>query len=232
MILSSLDLTKKLEHKEYEEELKEYQLKLLRLQRKLFEKEIPLILVFEGWDASGKGGAIKRVTESLDPRGFQVHPIAAPSQDELQHHYMWRFWQQFPKKGGIGIFDRSWYGRVLVERVEGFAKPEEWQRAYDEINHTEKMLNDDGAYILKFWLHISAEEQLKRFKERENNPLKKWKITKEDWRNREKREDYEAAVEEMIRKTHSPFAPWHLIEAENKKYARVKVLKTIVHTLE
>ncbi|MGE5703171.1 MAG: polyphosphate kinase 2 family protein, partial [Clostridia bacterium] len=227
MILSSLDLTKKLEHKEYEEELKEYQLKLLRLQRKLFEKEIPLILVFEGWDASGKGGAIKRVTESLDPRGFQVHPIAAPSQDELQHHYMWRFWQQFPKKGGIGIFDRSWYGRVLVERVEGFAKPEEWQRAYDEINHTEKMLNDDGAYILKFWLHISAEEQLKRFKERENNPLKKWKITKEDWRNREKREDYEAAVEEMIRKTHSPFAPWHLIEAENKKYARVKVLKTI-----
>ncbi|RNB85827.1 UDP-galactose-lipid carrier transferase [Brevibacillus fluminis] len=232
MILSSLDLTQKLDTKEYNEQLEEYQLKLLRLQRKLYEKEIPLILVFEGWDASGKGGAIKRVTESLDPRGFQVHPIAAPSEDELKHHYMWRFWTQFPKKGAIGIFDRSWYGRVLVERVEGFANPEEWQRAYDEINHTEKMLNDDGAYILKFWLHISAEEQLKRFKERENNPLKNWKITKEDWRNREKRPEYEEAVEEMIRKTHSPFAPWHLIEAENKKYARIKILKTIVHTLE
>ncbi len=232
MILSTLDLTKRLEQKEYQEQLEEYQLKLLRLQRRLYEEQTPLILVFEGWDAAGKGGAIKRLTETLDPRGFQVHPIAAPTETELKHHYLWRFWQRMPQRGGIAIFDRSWYGRVLVERVEKFAEPDEWKRAYDEINQMEKMLNDDNHYILKFWLHLSADEQLKRFKEREKNPLKNWKITKEDWRNREKREDYEVAVEDMIRKTHTPFAPWHLIEAENKKYARVKILKSIVHTFE
>jgi PPK2 family polyphosphate:nucleotide phosphotransferase len=232
MILSSLDLSKKLSKKDYEEKLKTYQLKLLRLQRKLYEKQVPLILVFEGWDAAGKGGVIKRLTETLDPRGFNVHPIGAPTETEKKHHYLWRFWQRIPQRGAIAVFDRSWYGRVLVERVEKFAEPEEWGRAYEEINQFEKMLVDDGYHILKFWLHISKEEQLKRFKEREQNPLKRWKLTEEDWRNREKWDKYEKAVEEMVQKTSTSHAPWHLIEAENKKYARVKVLKTIVEAFE
>jgi len=232
MSLSTLDLTKKLSLEEYDEKLQKYQLEVLRLQRKLYEKNVPLLLLFEGWDAAGKGGAIKRLTETLDPRGFQVHPFAAPTEIEKNHHYLWRFWQRLPQRGRIGVFDRSWYGRVLVERVEKFASPEECKRAYGEINQMEKMLTDDGYRILKFWLHISPGEQLKRFKEREESPLKKWKITEEDWRNREKWKDYEAAVDEMVEKTGTLFAPWHLIEAENKRYARVKVLKTIVKAFE
>lgn len=232
-MLSSLDLNKKYgDKKEYKRCLEEYQLRLLRLQYLLHEKGIPLILVFEGWDAAGKGGVIKRFTEKLDPRGYQVHSIGAPNEIEKNYHYLWRFWNRLPQKGRIAVFDRSWYGRVLVERVEAFAKPKEWKRAYEEINQFEKALTADGAIILKFWLHISKDEQLKRFKERENNPFKKWKITEEDYRNREKWEDYVPAIEEMIEKTHQDDAPWYIIEAEYKWYARVNVLKSIVEFLE
>lgn len=232
-MLSSLDLNKKYgDKKEYKRCLEEYQLRLLRLQYLLHKKEIPLIFVFEGWDAAGKGGVIKRFTEKLDPRGYQVHSIGAPNEIEKNYHYLWRFWNRLPQKGRIAVFDRSWYGRVLVERVEAFAKPKEWKRAYEEINQFEKALTADGAIILKFWLHISKDEQLKRFKERENNPFKKWKITEEDYRNREKWEDYVPAIEEMIEKTNQDDAPWYVIEAEYKWYARVKVLKSIVEFLE
>lgn len=232
-MLNSLDLSQKYgDKKEYKRYLEIYQLRLLHLQYLLLEKGIPLILVFEGWDAAGKGGVIKRFTEKLDPRGYQVHSIAAPNEIEKNYHYLWRFWNRLPKKGQIAVFDRSWYGRVLVERVEAFAKPKEWKRAYEEINQFEKTLTDDGAIILKFWLHISKDEQLKRFKERENNPFKKWKITEEDWRNREKWEEYVPVIEEMIEKTNQEHAPWYVIEAEYKWHARVKVLKSIVEFLE
>ncbi|ERI10477.1 polyphosphate kinase 2 family protein [Aneurinibacillus aneurinilyticus] len=218
--------------KEYKEELKKYQLELLRLQQQFYQKGIPLILVFEGWDAGGKGGAIRRLTEKIDPRGFQVHAISAPNVIEAKYHYLWRFWNKLPAKGQIGIFDRSWYGRVLVERVEKLATEEEWKRAYREINEFEKVLADDGAVIVKFWLHISKQEQLERFEERKNNPFKNWKLTEEDWRNREKWDDYEQAVDEMLEKTDKPHASWHVIGGNYKWHARVAVLKTIVKTME
>ncbi|MDZ5470478.1 UDP-galactose-lipid carrier transferase [Bacillus sp. 31A1R] len=232
-MLEQVDLDLKMENKkEYKQLLKESQLKLLTLQRTLVDNQIGCIIVTEGWDAAGKGGAIKRMTEKLDPRGLEVHAIAAPTADEKRYPYLHRFWTRIPKYGKIGIFDRSWYGRVLVERVEKFAKEEEWKRAYDEIIHFEKLLNDENYIIIKFWFHISKDEQLERFKEREDNPLKRWKITEEDWRNREKWDDYLVAVEEMLERTNTPYAPWVVVEGEDKKFARLKSIQTLVKQIE
>ncbi|GAE25422.1 UDP-galactose-lipid carrier transferase [Halalkalibacter wakoensis JCM 9140] len=213
--------------KQYKKALKKSQLELLQLQHELYELQLPIILIFEGWDAAGKGGTIKRVTERLDPRGYSVHGISAPDEHELHYHYMRRFWKNLPKKGAMTIFDRSWYGRVLVERVESFATKAEWKRAYEEINHTEKMLADDGHIIMKFWLDISKDEQLSRFQARAEDPFKKWKLTDEDWRNREKWDEYEEAVKEMMEKTNTNHAKWHIINSNDKKSARVTVIETI-----
>jgi polyphosphate kinase 2 (PPK2 family) len=192
----------------------------------------PLVIVFEGWDASGKGGAIKRLVAPLDPRHARVTQFAAPSEDEKRHHFLGRFWPALPGWGGMTVFDRSWYGRVLVERVEGFASEEEWRRAYDEIESFEQSLADEGATIVKFWLHVSADEQLKRFEARKSDPLKAWKLTDEDWRNREKRPQYEAAVEEMLERTDRPHAPWRLVPAESKRFARVEVMRLVNEEIE
>jgi len=216
----------------YKKTLKEKQLQILRLQRELYEQNIPVILIFEGWDAAGKGGTIKRITERLDPRGYSVHGIKAPDEHELHYHYMRRFWKALPKKGHICIFDRSWYGRVLVERVEALATAEEWSRAYDEINHTEKMLVKDGHIIIKFWLDISREEQLFRFKARESDPFKNWKLTNEDWRNREKWDLYEKAIEDVINQTNSAWAKWYFINSNDKRSARIAVLDILIHVFK
>jgi polyphosphate kinase 2 (PPK2 family) len=197
-----------------------------------YEQKRPVVVVFEGWDAGGKGGAIKRLTAKLDPRGYIVWPIAAPQGEDKERHYLYRFWRRLPEKGQIAIFDRSWYGRVLVERVEGFAPESDWRRAYAEINQFERQLADFGTIIFKFWLHTSAAEQLKRFKEREQSGYKSWKLTDEDWRNRAKREDYEVAVEEMLLKTSTNAAPWTIVEANDKYHARIKVLKTVMTKLK
>lgn len=232
-MLEKIDLTKKLKDKdEYEKLLDKYQFRLLQLERRIVDSGTPVLIAFEGWDAAGKGGAIKRLTERLDPRGYRVHPIAAPDPVEKSHHYLHRFYLRLPRRGEIAIFDRTWYGRVMVERVEGFAKKKEWKRAYREINEFERMLVDDGVVILKFWLQISKDEQLRRFRERETNPYKQWKITVEDWRNRKKWNQYEEAVEEMLEKTDTDVAPWHLVPANFKWYARVHVLRATVRTLE
>jgi AMP-polyphosphate phosphotransferase len=231
-MLDSVDLTKQIkDKKEYKKRLKKQQLELLGLQRALLDEKIGCILVFEGWDAAGKGGAIKRTTHNLDPRGFEVHSTSAPTIEQKQYHYLQRFWNRMPKYGKIGIFDRSWYGRVLVERVEGFADHSEWSRAYDEINNFEKLLSDENYIIIKFWFHISKEEQLRRFQDRQNDPMKSWKLTEEDWRNREKWDEYAEAVGDMIDKTSLENAPWHIIEGEDKKYARVKTLDLITQTI-
>jgi polyphosphate kinase 2 (PPK2 family) len=192
----------------------------------------PLCVLFEGWDASGKGGAIKRLVAKLDPRHVRVVQYAAPTPDEKRHHYLLRFGPALPGWGGMAVLDRSWYGRVMVERVEEFATPPEWKRAYGEIANFEHSLTAEGMILLKFFLHISEEEQLRRFKAREKDPLKQWKLTAEDWRNRAKRAQYDAAIQEMVKRTSTPFAPWHLIEAEDKRYARVKVVETVVETVE
>ncbi|HEX5989600.1 MAG TPA: UDP-galactose-lipid carrier transferase [Solirubrobacterales bacterium] len=192
----------------------------------------PLMLVFEGWDASGKGGAIKRLVAPLDPRHVRVAQFAAPSEDERRHHFLGRFWPALPGWGGMSVYDRSWYGRVLVERVEGFATEEEWQRAYGEIEAFERGLAEEGAIVAKFWLHVSSEEQLRRFEARAENPLKAWKLTEEDWRNREKRPQYEEAVEEMLERTDRPHAPWHVVSAESKRFARVEVIRLVNEEIE
>jgi AMP-polyphosphate phosphotransferase len=192
----------------------------------------PVLVVFEGWDASGKGGAIKRVVAQLDPRHVRVAQFSAPSPDEKRHHFFWRFGPALPGWGGMAVLDRSWYGRVLVERVERLAKKDQWTRAYDEIVGFERTLAREGMILIKFWLHISAEEQLRRFKRRERDPLKAWKLTDEDWRNRRKRAAYTRAVEEMLERTDHPEARWHLIEAESKRHARVKVLETVIEEIE
>jgi polyphosphate kinase 2 (PPK2 family) len=189
-------------------------------------------VLFEGWDASGKGGCIKRLVAQIDPRHVRVVQFAAPTHDEKRHHFLWRFWPVLPGWGGMAIFDRSWYGRVLVERVEEFAEREQWLRAYDEINGFERTLADEGTILIKFWLHISDEEQLKRFQRREKDPLKAWKLTDEDWRNRDKRKQYVDAVEDMVARTDQPYAPWHLIPADSKRYARVKVVETVIEEIE
>jgi polyphosphate kinase 2 (PPK2 family) len=192
----------------------------------------PLLVLFEGWDASGKGGAIKRLVAPLDPRHVRVVQFAAPTADEKRHHFLWRFWPVLPGWGGMAVFDRSWYGRVLVERVEGLATRAEWLRAYDEIDSFERGLADEGAIIVKFWLQISEEEQLKRFERRDEDPLKAWKLTDEDWANRAKRDEYEEAVEDMLTRTDQPKAPWHLIAAESKRYARVAVVRKVIEAIE
>ena len=192
----------------------------------------PLLLLFEGWDASGKGGAIKRVTAPLDPRHVTTVQYAAPTEREKRHHFLWRFMPSLPGWGGMCVYDRTWYGRVLVERVEGFATEAEWERAYGEIVDFERTLAAEGMVIVKFWLHLSADEQLKRFKQRERDPLKRWKLTDEDWRNRDRRPDYERALEEMLRRTDHSDAPWHVIASESKHYARVAVVETVIEALE
>ncbi|GAB4242556.1 MAG: UDP-galactose-lipid carrier transferase [Candidatus Methylacidiphilales bacterium] len=232
-LLNELDLSKQIEKKDdYKERLKELQLELLHYQRKLVEANRSVLFVFEGPDAAGKGGVIKRLVEKLDPRTVRVYSIIKPTPEEYQHHYLWRFWTKLPKYGEMAVFDRSWYGRVLVERVESFATAEEWKRGYEEINGFEKLLVDDGTMILKFYLHISKEEQLRRFEARAADPYKRWKINEEDWRNREKWDEHNRAAEDMFAKTSTKYAPWHLIEANFKWFARVKVLKIIARTFE
>lgn len=192
----------------------------------------PVILVFEGWDAAGKGGTIKRITAKMDPRGYVVWPIAAPEGEDKDRHYLYRFWRRLPEQGQIAIFDRSWYGRVLVERVEKLCAETDWQRAFAEINQFERQLTGFGTILLKFWLHISAEEQLQRFKDREQTRHKSWKLTEEDWRNRGKWEDYLQAIEDMLLKTSTCDAPWTVVEANDKYHARIKVLTTVIKRLE
>ncbi|MDD9150116.1 MULTISPECIES: polyphosphate kinase 2 family protein [unclassified Sporolactobacillus] len=231
--LDRVDLTQHIEsRKKYNKKLEKYQLKLLALQHQLVENKIAAVFVFEGWDAAGKGGAIKRAVANLDPRRVRVTSIAAPAPHEKRYHYMQRFWRKIPQYGQIAIFDRSWYGRVLVERIEGFAEKKEWKRAYDELNDFEKLLTDDHYIIEKFWLHISKDEQYRRFKEREENPMKRWKITSEDWRNRAKWDEYVEAAEEMFEKTDRPNAPWHIIPANSKWFARIAVVKQMVKAIE
>jgi polyphosphate kinase 2 (PPK2 family) len=192
----------------------------------------PVCVLFEGWDASGKGGAIKRLVAQIDPRHVRVVQFAAPTTDEKRHHFLWRFWPVLPGWGGMAVFDRSWYGRVLVERVEGLANREQWLRAYDEINSFERTLSDEGMILVKFWIHISSEEQLKRFERREKDPLKAWKLTDEDWRNREKRDAYEEAVEDMLARTDQPNAPWAVVAGDSKRHARVEVIETVIARIE
>jgi polyphosphate kinase 2 (PPK2 family) len=235
--LSELDLSLKLSKEEEAEQLAAAQERLLRLRLKLGAQTTdtlgpPLCVLFEGWDASGKGGAIKRLVDHLDPRHVRVVQYAAPTADEKRHQYLLRFAAAIPGWGGMAVLDRSWYGRVLVERVEGFATPEEWQRAYGEINDYERALTADGMILVKLFLHVSDEEQLKRFKAREADPLKAWKLTDEDWRNRAKRSLYEAAIDEMLERTSTDYAPWTLVEADSKRYARVKVVETVCAAIE
>ena len=231
-ILSQADLQLSYTKEEYQERLKKLQKKMKKLHGELYRKRIPVVLGFEGWDAGGKGGAIKRLTEKMDPRGYVVHPTAAPNDIEKAHHYLWRFWVDMPKAGHVTIFDRTWYGRVMVERIEGFCNQAEWQRAYKEINDMERDLVDAGAIVLKFWMQIDKEEQERRFKARQENPDKRWKITDEDWRNREKWEQYEEAVNEMLLRTSTEIAPWTVVEGNCKYYARIKVLETVVNAIE
>ena len=223
---------KTLDEEEYKKELKELQAKLGQLHNRLYRKRVPVIIAYEGWDAAGKGGNIKRLTGALDPRGFEVHPIASPEPHEKARHYLWRFWTRLPKDGHIAIFDRTWYGRVMVERLEGFCSENDWQRAYYEMNECEQELHNWGAVILKFWVQIDKDTQLARFTERQNTPSKQWKITDEDWRNREKWDLYEQAVDEMLQKTSTTYAPWHILESVDKKYARIKALHIVIDALE
>ena len=228
--IANIDLNQVLDKKTYKVKLAALQGEMLNAQKFLLKEKIGLILVFEGMDAAGKGGAIKRLTEHIDPRGYIVHPISAPQPHELRYNYMHRFWRKLPQHGQIAIFDRSWYGRVLVERIEGFAKDDEWKRAYDEINNFEKLLTDEDYIIIKFWIHVDKDEQLKRFKERAANPYKAWKLTEEDWRNREKFDLYEEAANDMFEKTDKKNTPWILVAGNNKHFARIHVLEeTITH---
>jgi polyphosphate kinase 2 (PPK2 family) len=214
------------------QELDKLQARLKQLHNIIYRKKIPVILCYEGWDAAGKGGNIRRVARPLDPRGVDVIPIASPLPHELNRQYLWRFWTKLPRSGHFCIFDRTWYGRVMVERLEGFCSEDDWRRAYNEINEFERQLTDWGAVVLKFWIHIDQDTQLARFTDRQNTPEKQWKITEEDWRNREKWPLYEKAVDEMLEKTSTVNAPWHIIESNDKKYARIKTLKIIIKALE
>ena len=227
-ILSQVDLTLSLSEDEYVEQVVRYQVALSQLGYQVYVQKRPVVMVFEGWDAAGKGGVIKRITEKLDPRGYAVYSIAAPQGEDKTHHYLWRFWRRLPERGQTAIFDRSWYGRVMVERIEGFCQEADWKRAYREINQFERQLVDFGAIIFKFWVHISPEEQLKRFDERAGTPYKVWKLTEEDWRNRDKWNRYEEAVDEMLLKTSTIHAPWTVVEGNYKWFARVKCLRTLV----
>lgn len=230
--LSEILLDQSLTEEEYQKELDECQKRLKELHNILYRKKIPVIIAYEGWDAAGKGGNIKRITGALDPRGFEVHPIASPEPHEKARHYLWRFWNRLPKTGHIAIFDRTWYGRVMVERLEGFCSESDWKSAYREINEFEKELSDWGAIVIKFWVQIDKDVQLQRFTDRQNTPEKRWKITEEDWRNREKWDQYETAVDEMLQKTNTAYAPWVILESNDKKYARIKALKTVIQAIE
>ncbi len=231
-MLETLDLKRKLSHRDYEDQLAKAQVRLRELEFKIFRQQLPVLCVFEGWDAAGKGGAIKRVTEILDPRGYTVWPFAAPRGEEKTHQYLWRFWNKLPRAGHIAVWDRSHYGRVLVERVEGFCTQDEWRRAFREINEFEAHQCSFGLVLCKFWLHISKEEQFRRFKSRELDPYRSYKLTEEDWRNRAKWPEYTQAVEDMLLHTSTPYAPWTVVEANNKYFARVKVLGTIVDAVQ
>lgn len=231
-ILNQVDLSRSLTREEYEKALKKYQARIHELEHEVYRKRIPVVIVYQGWDAAGKGGNIKRLVQGMDPRGYEVVPIGPPNDIEKSHHYLWRFWMKIPKAGHFTIFDRSWYGRVLVERIEGFCTEEEWRRAFREIKEMEEHLANFGTIIIKFWLHIDAEEQLRRFQDREATPHKHWKINQEDWRNREKRDQYQIAVDEMLFRTHTTYAPWTIIEANCKPYARIKAMKTVIKAIE
>lgn len=229
MHLKSVDLTQSLASKEiYEAALSDYQKQLSDLAVACYHNDERVVIVLEGWDAAGKGGCIRRIVDKLDPRSYSVYPIAAPNPIERQQHYLQRFWRRLPHKGHIAIFDRSWYGRVLVERIEQFATEEEWHRAFDEINSFERMLTDDGMVVVKLFLHISQGEQLRRYEERMSNPRKHWKLTEEDIRNRARADEYANAYEDMFKHCHTEFAPWHLIAAERKWFARVECMEAIV----
>ena len=230
--LLNADLSLMIEDERYEREKDLYQKILGELQYELFREKRPLMVVFEGWDAAGKGGNIRRIAEKLDPRLYKVEPIGVPNDYEKSHHYLWRFYRRVPDAGHITIFDRSWYGRVLVERVENLSKEERWQQAYNEINEFEETLTDFGTIIVKFWLHIDKEEQLRRFQDRESIPEKQWKITPDDWRNREKWDDYLKALDEMLLKTDTKYAPWTVVESNDKRYSRIKTLSTLVGAIE
>jgi polyphosphate kinase 2 (PPK2 family) len=236
--LDKLDLSRSLSREEEQERLAAGQRRLLALRLQLGGKlgdgrlGPPVCVVFEGWDASGKGGAIKRLVAPLDPRHVRVATFAAPTPDEKRHHFLWRFAPALPGWGGMAVLDRSWYGRVLVERIEGYATRDQWSRAYDEIVGFERMLAREGMVMIKFWLHLSGEEQLKRFRARERNPVKRWKLTDDDWRNRGRREDYAEAIEDMFASTDHEHGPWDLVEAESKRYARVKVVETVIERIE
>ncbi len=230
--LEEIDYTLSLEREEYREALKKEQKRLGELELKMYLARVPLMVVYEGDDAAGKGGSIKRVAQAIDARAYTIFPSPAPTKPELMHPHLWRYWTRLPRAGHVGIYDRSWYGRVLVERVEGFASPDEWGRAYDEINEFEAELEAWGALLIKFWVAVDRDEQLRRFNERETNPDKQWKITPEDWRNRDKAPQYAAAANDMFRLTSTEYAPWTILESSNKYYARVKALKTINDALE
>lgn len=231
-MLEKLNLSLATPKPEYEKRVKLLQAELHTAAWQVYQKQVPVVIVFEGMDASGKGGSIKRLTENMDPRGYVVWPIAAPSGEDKERHYLYRFWRRLPEQGQIAIFDRSWYGRVLVERLEGFCNEAAWKRAYSEINQFERQLTDFGTVVFKFWMQISKDEQLRRFKERESINYKSWKITDEDWRNRAKWEDYEQAAEEMLLKTSTASAPWTLVESNDKYYSRLKVLQTVLEKLK
>jgi polyphosphate kinase 2 (PPK2 family) len=226
--LKNVDLSQSISREDYKNELGDLQEEIRELAHQIYERRIPVVVVYEGWDAAGKGGNIKRLTQSMDPRGYEVTPVGAPAGIEKRHHYLWRFWQAIPKAGHVGIFDRSWYGRVLVERVEGFCTETEWRRAYQEINEFESQLINYGTVLIKFWLHIDKEEQLRRFEARNADPHKKWKITEEDWRNRERWDQYQEAVRDMLIQTSTETAPWTVVESNSKYHARLKALRTVV----
>jgi polyphosphate:AMP phosphotransferase len=231
-VLSKIDLAKIMDPEDYKNELKTCQKRIREIEHEIYMRRIPIVIAYEGWDAAGKGGNIKRMVENLDPRGYDVIPVGVPNDIEKAHHYLWRFWTHLPKAGHIAIFDRTWYGRVLVERIEGFCTCPEWRRAYREINEMEKQLTNFGTILIKFWLQIDKDEQLRRFEDRENTPAKNYKITQEDWRNRDKWDAYRAAVDEMLFRTNTTYAPWVVVESEDKYYARIKALKTVIERAE
>jgi polyphosphate kinase 2 (PPK2 family) len=230
--LREVDLSVEVDEEAYEKELSQLQEAVYAAQIRSWLDKRRAVVLFEGWDAAGKGGCIKRLTSLMDPRGYKVWPISAPNEEERAHHWLWRFWTRLPALGELAVFDRSWYGRVLVERVEGLARKDEWRRAYDEINAFERTLSADGVRMVKFFLHIDRRTQLKRFRDREADPLKRYKIGPEDWRNRKKAPAYEKAIQEMLDRTHRPDAPWMVVAANDKKHARLMVLRTTIDLLE
>ncbi|MBA3684671.1 MAG: hypothetical protein H0W72_05455 [Planctomycetes bacterium] len=230
--LKDADLSRTLTKQAYEKRAKDNQVRLVRMQHQINKHRLPVIIAVEGWDAAGKGGTIRRLLKNVDPRYYRVHSISKPTELELDHHYLWRFWRRMPQRGELVVFDRSWYGRVLVERVEGFAKTHEWRRAYDEINQFEAQLVSDGHLIIKCFLHISKDEQKQRFEAREKNPLKAWKMNEEDYRNRKRWPDYQEAIDEMFARTHQRCAPWHLVPANDKRFARIQIQDLVIDAVE